>query len=105
MPGQVEGPSLPVCFQRVLPWLWGYCNTLSLAEADPHQLYPKAPIACLHLTDVSCVVSVPKSRQQARSHVPGLLGVRLRAIPSSIPSLVSPLRLPCPGCATSALPA
>lgn len=31
--------------------------------------------------------------------------MRLRASPSSVPSPVSPRRLPCPGCATSASPA
>lgn len=38
---------------------------LSLAEADPHQPYPKPPIPCLHLTNMSCVVAVPKSHHQA----------------------------------------
>lgn len=38
---------------------------LSLAEADPHQLYPKPPIACLDLTNTSCVAPRATSKPWA----------------------------------------
>lgn len=95
MPGQVEGPSPAVCFQKLLPWLWGYCNIMSCSagpEADPHQLYPKPLLIC---TSPICAVW-PLSPRATTKPRAGMEPCPRAAGCGSIPSPVSP----CPpaGC-------